>query len=121
LQRWLSSAQFRNFWEVLFKVLSPRDCASEVVMKKYLHVLLAVIPALCAVALAPIPCVGDEIPKTAWRRPLGQPLANPGVRKNKSDIDDGYWQGAPVGGFGAGTFSRTYRGDFARWHIFPAS
>ncbi|WP_263367811.1 non-lysosomal glucosylceramidase [Edaphobacter bradus] len=33
------------------------------------------------------------------------------------DIDDGYWQGVPVGGFGAGTFSRTYRGDFARWHI----
>ena len=32
-------------------------------------------------------------------------------------IDDGYWQGAPVGGFGSGTFSRTYRGDFARWHI----
>jgi non-lysosomal glucosylceramidase len=22
-----------------------------------------------------------------------------------------------VGGFGAGTFSRSYRGDFARWHI----
>ncbi|HTG27611.1 MAG TPA: GH116 family glycosyl-hydrolase, partial [Methylomirabilota bacterium] len=86
-------------------------------MKKYLPVLLAVIPALCALALAPVPCVGEEIPKTAWRRPLGQPLANPGVRKNKSDIDDGYWQGAPVGGFGAGTFSRTYRGDFARWHI----
>ncbi len=60
---------------------------------------------------------GDEIPKIAWRRPLGKPLDNPGVRKNKSDIDDGYWQGAPVGGFGAGTFSRTYRGDFARWHI----
>jgi len=86
-------------------------------MKKYLPVLLAVIPALCALTLAPVACVGDEIPKTAWRRPLGQPLANPGVRKNKSDIDDGYWQGAPVGGFGAGTFSRTYRGDFARWHI----
>jgi non-lysosomal glucosylceramidase len=60
---------------------------------------------------------GDEIPKIAWRRPLGKPLDNPGVRKNKSDIDDGYWQGSPVGGFGAGTFSRTYRGDFARWHI----
>ena len=86
-------------------------------MKKYLPVLLAVIPALWALALAPVPCVADGIPKTAWRRPLGQPLANPGVRKNKSDIDDGYWQGAPVGGFGAGTFSRTYRGDFARWHI----
>ena len=57
------------------------------------------------------------IPKAAWRRPLGQPLANPGVKRNANDIDDGYWQGAPVGGFGAGTFSRTYRGDFARWHI----
>ncbi|MGZ4816516.1 MAG: GH116 family glycosyl hydrolase [Terriglobales bacterium] len=32
-------------------------------------------------------------------------------------IDDGYWQGAPVGGFGAGTFSRSYRGNFERWHI----
>ena len=32
-------------------------------------------------------------------------------------IDDGYWQGAPVGGLGAGTFSRTYRGDFSRWHL----
>jgi hypothetical protein len=28
-------------------------------------------------------------------------------------IDDGYWQGAPVGGMGAGTFSRSYRGDFS--------
>ena len=38
-------------------------------------------------------------------------------RLGEGMIDDGYWQGAPVGGFGAGTFSRTYRGDFARWHI----
>jgi non-lysosomal glucosylceramidase len=62
---------------------------------------------------------GDTIPKAAWRRPLGQPLVNPGGRKPTLPdmIDDGYWQGAPVGGFGAGTFSRTYRGDFARWHI----
>jgi len=30
-----------------------------------------------------------------------------------------FWQGAPVGGFGAGTFSRTFRGDFARWHVQP--
>ncbi len=60
---------------------------------------------------------GAAIPKTAWRRPLGQPLANPGVKRNATDIDDGYWQGSPVGGFGSGTFSRTYRGDFARWHI----
>ncbi len=60
---------------------------------------------------------GDAIPKAAWRRPLGQPLENPGVKRGATDIDDGYWQGAPVGGFGSGTFSRTYRGDFARWHI----
>ena len=63
------------------------------------------------------PSGAQEIPQIAWSRPLGEPLANPGVRKNTVDMDDGYWQGAPVGGFGAGTFSRTYRGDFARWHI----
>ena len=63
---------------------------------------------------------GDAIPKAAWKRPIGEPLENPGGRKlalGEGMIDDGYWQGAPVGGFGAGTFSRTYRGDFARWHI----
>src|SRR5437879_11253263 len=86
-------------------------------MKRYLPLLLAAISF--SIPLMPAPCAADEIPKTAWRRPLGQPLPNPGVRKNKTDIDDGYWQGAPVGGFGAGTFSRTYRGDFARWHIKP--
>ena len=61
-----------------------------------------------------------EIPKAAWKRPIGLSLANPGTRKPAlpaDHIDDGYWQGAPVGGFGAGTFSRTYRGDFARWHV----
>jgi non-lysosomal glucosylceramidase len=63
---------------------------------------------------------GDDIPKAAWKRPLGAPLANAGTRKpalGPNHLDDGYWQGAPVGGLGAGTFSRTYRGDFARWHI----
>ncbi|HEV2401274.1 MAG TPA: non-lysosomal glucosylceramidase [Candidatus Sulfotelmatobacter sp.] len=60
---------------------------------------------------------GDSIPKAAWRRPLGLPLDKPGVARVPGMIDDGYWQGAPVGGFGSGTFSRSYRGDFARWHI----
>jgi non-lysosomal glucosylceramidase len=63
---------------------------------------------------------GDTIPKAAWKRPLGEPLTKPGTRKVSlppDHIDDGYWQGAPVGGFGAGTFSRDYRGDFSRWHI----
>src|ERR1043166_5172591 len=66
--------------------------------------------------------VADEIPKAAWRRPIGQPLANAGTAKpslGPGHIDDGYWQGAPVGGFGAGTFSRSYRGDFSRWHLQP--
>jgi len=60
---------------------------------------------------------GDVIPKAAWRRALGLPLDKPGVARVPGMIDDGYWQGAPVGGFGSGTFSRSYRGDFARWHI----
>lgn len=75
-------------------------------------VLLASVLLITATAWA-----GDTIPRAAWRRPLGLPLSNPGVTRVKGDIDDGFWQGAPVGGFGSGTFSRTYRGDFARWHI----
>jgi non-lysosomal glucosylceramidase len=62
----------------------------------------------------------DDIPKAAWKRPLGEELQNPGKKKPELEaehVDDGYWQGAPVGGFGAGTFSRSYRGDFVRWHI----
>ncbi len=87
-------------------------------MKKHLLLLLAATSTFCTAL--PMARADDEIPKIAWRRPIGQPLEDPGVRKNKTDIDDGYWQGAPVGGFGAGTFSRTYRGDFARWHIKSA-
>src|SRR5271155_3970170 len=62
---------------------------------------------------------GDAIPQIAWKRGIGQPLANAGTRKPRLTTltDDGYWQGAPVGGFGSGTFSRSYRGDFSRWHI----
>ena len=72
--------------------------------------------------LAPPAPAGDDIPKAAWRRPIGQPLEHPGTKKpglEPTHIDDGYYQGAPVGGFGAGTFSQTYRGDFARWHLQP--
>src|SRR4051812_3855691 len=81
----------------------------------------AVLLSLSAfVVLTGIALAGDAIPKAAWKRPIGLPLENPGGKKptlEADHIDDGYWQGAPVGGFGAGTFSRTYRGDFARWHI----
>ena len=60
---------------------------------------------------------GDQIPAVAWRIPIGQAISHPGGRNNTRDIDDGFWQGAPVGGFGAGTFSRSYRGNFERWHL----
>ncbi len=79
------------------------------------RVLLSIIFFATSFALA-----GDTIPKAAWKRAIGLPLANAGTKKpalGRGHIDDGYWQGSPVGGFGAGTFSRTYRGDFARWHI----
>ena len=72
--------------------------------------------------MVPLLLSADEIPKAAWKRPIGQPLENAGTKKPALDaghIDDGYWQGAPVGGFGAGTFSRTFRGDFSRWHLQP--
>jgi non-lysosomal glucosylceramidase len=61
---------------------------------------------------------GDSIPKAAWKRGIGEPLSTAGTKKpNLQLIDDGYAQGAPVGGFGAGTFARTYGGDFSRWHL----
>jgi non-lysosomal glucosylceramidase len=62
----------------------------------------------------------SQIPAAAWHIPIGSAPSNPGAQRaelHSSNIDDGYWQGAPVGGFGAGTFSRSYRGHFERWHI----
>ncbi|HUK24921.1 MAG TPA: non-lysosomal glucosylceramidase [Terriglobales bacterium] len=78
--------------------------------------LVRLLVLLCATSFA---WAGEAIPKAAWKRPIGEPLEHAGGKKPNltTMIDDGYWQGAPVGGFGAGTFSRTYRGDFARWHM----
>jgi non-lysosomal glucosylceramidase len=74
----------------------------------------------CVVWYAAIAQAGETAPAAAWKRPIGLPLENPGTEKPSIQyphIDDGYWQGAPVGGFGAGSFSRSYRGDFVRWHL----
>jgi non-lysosomal glucosylceramidase len=74
---------------------------------------------LCLVS-CPILFAGDQIPQAAWHIAIGEPPPNPGGKKPSlpaEDIDDGFWQGAPVGGFGAGTFSRSYRGNFERWHV----
>jgi non-lysosomal glucosylceramidase len=32
-------------------------------------------------------------------------------------VDDGEWAGVPIGGLGTGSIGRTFRGDFARWHL----
>jgi non-lysosomal glucosylceramidase len=79
--------------------------------------LIHLVAGALFLSIASAAWAGDTIPKAAWKRPLGLPLENPGITRVAGDIDDGYWQGVPVGGFGAGTFSRSYRGDFARWHI----
>jgi len=58
------------------------------------------------------------IPEVAWSRPIGQPVKNPPrPRTSYQIVDDGPYQGAPLGGIGAGTIGRTFRGDFARWHL----
>jgi non-lysosomal glucosylceramidase len=85
-------------------------------IRRILYFLTVIVALECSAAAAE-----NLIPKVAWSRPIGQPLENPGHKKIQPDtanmIDDGYWQGAPVGGFGSGTFSRSYRGEFSRWHI----
>jgi non-lysosomal glucosylceramidase len=56
--------------------------------------------ALCAVAISSSVSAAAwgqaRIPDAAWKRPLGLPLENPGKTRTPGDIDDGYWQGAPV-------------------------
>jgi non-lysosomal glucosylceramidase len=61
-------------------------------------------------------------PAAAWRRPIGLPYEGT-VRAHEVDgpelIDDGPWGGVPIGGMGGGSIGRTFRGDFARWHLDP--
>lgn len=79
--------------------------------------LWTVAVALALAALTPLASEAQQIPKAAWSRGIGEPLANPGHPSVTGLIDDGYWQGVPIGGFGSGSIGRTYRGDFARWHM----
>ncbi len=85
-------------------------------------ILLVVI---VAVGVMPVPALitaqepDGTIPAAAWSRAIGEPFENASARLGAviAMIDDGPLQGAPFGGFGAGTFARTYAGDFARWHL----
>ncbi|HET9084058.1 MAG TPA: GH116 family glycosyl-hydrolase, partial [Candidatus Limnocylindrales bacterium] len=58
------------------------------------------------------------IPEVAWHRPIGEPCIDVGrPRVHVPMIDDGEWAGVPIGGLGTGSIGRTFRGDFARWHL----
>ena len=87
-------------------------------MARYIRMQWAlIIPCFLTGLLLAGPLRAQQIPAVAWSRGIGEPLDNPGKTKVPGNIDDGYWQGAPVGGFGSGAIGRTYRGDFARWHL----
>ena len=58
-----------------------------------------------------------EIPNCAWSRPIGQGWEKPYTVRYSSNLDDGPWHGAPLGGFGAGCIGRSPQGDFNLWHI----
>lgn len=75
-------------------------------------------------AAAPSPSTFEEdlaIPAgVVWSHPIGDAKgATPRCRGRC--VDDGVASGAPLGGMGAGTVGRTYRGDFARWHLRPGT
>ena len=60
----------------------------------------------------------DAPADVAWSHPMGDPPnGTPLPRPRVPCIDDGPAAGAPLGGMGAGSVGRTYRGDFARWHL----
>ena len=58
-----------------------------------------------------------SIPSCAWQYPLGQAWEHHYVVRYASNLDDGPWHGAPLGGFGAGCIGRSPRGDFNLWHL----
>ncbi|KKZ10014.1 MAG: hypothetical protein TQ37_10210, partial [Candidatus Synechococcus spongiarum 15L] len=58
-----------------------------------------------------------QSPKAAWQRALGQGWQKPFTGRSASNLDDGPWHGAPLGGFGAGCFGRSSRGDITLWHL----
>ena len=57
------------------------------------------------------------IPTCAWSRAIGLGWEKPYTVRKASNIDDGPWQGMPLGGFGAGCIGRSSRGEFNLWHI----
>jgi len=60
---------------------------------------------------------GQESPPASWSRPFGLGWDKPYTVRYASNLDDGPWHGAPLGGFGAGCLGRSSRGDFNLWHL----
>ncbi|MDJ0536381.1 MAG: GH116 family glycosyl-hydrolase, partial [Xenococcaceae cyanobacterium MO_207.B15] len=58
-----------------------------------------------------------QIPNCAWKRPIGKGWSKPYTVRYDSNLDDGPWHGAPLGGFGAGCIGRSPKGDFNLWHL----
>ena len=58
-----------------------------------------------------------QIPDCAWQRPIGKGWEKPYTVRYASNLDDGAWHGAPLGGFGAGCIGRSPKGDFNLWHL----
>ncbi|HEY9877416.1 MAG TPA: GH116 family glycosyl hydrolase [Leptolyngbyaceae cyanobacterium] len=58
-----------------------------------------------------------QIPPYTWQRPLGLDWEHHYIVRYASNLDDGPWHGAPLGGFGAGCIGRSPRGDFNLWHL----
>jgi len=58
-----------------------------------------------------------KIPPSAWQRAIGLGWENCYTVRYPSNLDDGPWHGATLGGFGAGCIGRSPRGDFNLWHL----
>ncbi len=65
----------------------------------------------------PLGAARPQRPKAAWCRDLGKGWHQPFTARSTSNLDDGPWHGAPLGGFGAGCFGRSSRGDITLWHL----
>jgi len=59
----------------------------------------------------------DAIPDAAWAVRCDHRFPPLVPNHDKPEIVDPPYPGMPFGGFGAGTFATTYRGDFARWRL----
>lgn len=61
--------------------------------------------------------VGTPLPEAAWSIDCDFEPEPTRPNHDKPETVTPPYRGVPIGGFGAGTIGRTYRGDFAQWHV----